>query len=450
MKARILVVDDEPAFLASVQRALRMHGLSDVSVASDGASALAHAAREGVDVAFLDITMPTMNGLELLEQLLEISPATACIMVTARDDIALVMRATRLGAVDYLVKPLVPDQIVSALSRALERRQIVDLLALRRDDLVERKLEAPEAFAAFVTCEARVLHLLHEAELHARSAIPVLVTGETGTGKELLARALHLASERRRGPFVPINMLSLSSSLFEAEFFGYKRGAFTGAVGDKEGYLHQAEGGTLFLDEIGDLPLPLQGKLLRILQEGEFTPVGGTQSRPANVRFIAATHQDLDALVASGAFRRDLLYRLRFAHLAIPPLRRRRDDLLLLAARFLAGSSRPEARLSEQASAALVAHDWPGNVRELKGVIEAAANLAESGEVLPRHLNIPLRRRGSAADEDATSMPTLAEVERLHVLAVHRATGGNKTQTARILGISLPTLQRKLRAFGTE
>jgi two-component system response regulator AtoC len=448
MNTTVLIVDDEITFLESARRKLRMAGYAEVTTEADPVEALARVEGRAFDVAFLDITMPGMGGLELLERLLERSPATRCVMVTAVDNIDAVMRATRLGAFDYLVKPLRPDQLVDALERALSHKRMVDLLELRQKELVERTLEEPEAFADIISADERMLRLLHEAELHARSKVPVLVTGETGVGKELIAQALHRASTRRRGPFVAVNMLALSASLFESEFFGHKKGSFTGAIADKDGYLDRARGGTLFLDEIGDLPMDLQGKLLRILQEGEYCPVGDTRPRQADVRFIAATHQELD----KATFRKDLYYRLRFAHLAIPPLRARRDDIRLLAAKFVEGSARPDARLSEEAQEALVAHDWPGNVRELEGVIEAAANLAEKGEILCRHLNIPIRKRpaGDGASVDAAAMLPLAEVERRHILRVYQATGDNKTQTAKILGISAQTLHRKLAAYRVE
>jgi DNA-binding NtrC family response regulator len=447
MTPQVLIVDDEVTFLDSARRKLRMAGFTEVTTCADPLDALARLDGQSFDVAFLDITMPGMSGLDLLERLLERAPATRCVMVTAVDNIDSVMRATRLGAFDYLVKPLQPEQLVDALERALSQKRMVDLLELRQRELAERRLEDPEAFAGLLSADERVLRLLHEAELHARSRVPVLVTGETGVGKELMAQAIHRASPRRRGPFVPVNMLSLSSALFESEFFGHKRGAFTGAISDKDGYLDRARGGTLFLDEIGDLPMELQGKLLRILQEGEYCPVGDTRPRQADVRFIAATHQDLER----ASFRKDLYYRLRFAHIAIPPLRQRRDDVLLLAARFIEASARPDARLSDEAQEALLAHDWPGNVRELKGTIEAAANLAERGEILARHLNLPasLRRRPTVdgVPVDPGSLPSLAEVERRHILRVYEATGKNKTQTAKVLGISAQTLHRKLGAY---
>ncbi len=447
MNASVLIVDDEVTFLDSARRKLRMAGYAEVTTEPDPVEALALVEGRTFDVAFLDITMPGMSGLDLLERLLERSPATRCVMVTAIDNIDAVMRATRLGAFDYLVKPLRPDQLVDALERALSHKRMVDLLELRQKELARRTLEEPEVFGDILSADERVLGLLHEAELHARSRVPVLITGETGVGKELMAQAIHRASPRRRGPFVPVNMLSLSSTLFESEFFGHRRGAFTGAITDKEGYLDRARGGTLFLDEIGDLPMDLQGKLLRILQEGEYCPVGDTRPRQADVRFIAATHQDLER----PSFRKDLYYRLRFAHLAIAPLRQRRDDIRLLAARFVEGSARPDARLSEEAMEALVAHDWPGNVRELKGTIEAAANLAERGEILARHLNIPIRKRPPGdGTADPNAMLPLAEIERRHILRVYEATGKNKTHTAKILGISAQTLHRKLGAYRVE
>ncbi|MCC6622311.1 MAG: sigma-54-dependent Fis family transcriptional regulator [Deltaproteobacteria bacterium] len=447
MTPSILIVDDEVTFLDSARRKLRMSGYTSVTTEPDPLKVLGQLPATPFDVAFLDITMPGMSGLELLERLLERSPSTTCVMVTAVDNVDSVMRATRLGAFDYLVKPLLPEQLVDALERALAHRRMVDLLEVRRQELAEKRLSDPEAFAEILTCDDRMVRVLHEAELHARSRVPVLVTGETGVGKELIAHAIHRASDRRAGPFVAVNMLSLSSSLFESEFFGHRKGSFTGAIGDKEGYLDRARRGTLFLDEIGDLPFELQGKLLRILQEGEYTPVGDTKPRQADVRFIAATHQDL----AKPTFRQDLYYRLRFANLVIPPLRQRRDDLRLLAQRFIQGSSRPDARLSAEAEEALVGHDWPGNVRELKGAIEAAANLAERGEIQPRHLNIPIRKRPAASGPiDPEAMLPLAEVERRHILEVYAATGHNKAQASRVLGIGLQTLFRKLKAYGVK
>ena len=448
----ILIVDDEPAFLSSLQRMLRIEGHGDVTAVEDPFRVPPMLGRRSFDVAFLDVTMPGMDGLELLARIQEQSPATACVMVTAVESVPTVVKAMRLGAFDYLVKPLHPDAVTRALDKALEHRRLVDHL-FRATEPRDDGLDDPAAFADVLTADGAMLRLLHEAELHARSSIPVLIAGETGSGKERLAMAVHRASPRAGGPFVPVNMLALSVTLFESEFFGHARGAFTGAVADKAGYLKQARGGTLFLDEIGDLPMEVQGKLLRILQEGEFTPVGSTQAQRADVRFVAATNQDLEAAVAEGRFRRDLYYRLRFARLRVPPLRERPDDVLLLAGHFLKGSSRPAARLADESVGALLAHEWPGNVRELKGTIEAAANLAEGGVLLPRHLGLApsgagLPAASEAVGEAVRGLEPLGEVERRHILAVYDAVARNKTRAARVLGVGLQTLHRKLKAYG--
>jgi two-component system response regulator AtoC len=370
-------------------------------------------------------------------------------MLTARQDVDLVVRAFRLGARDWLQKPLRPDLLLCAIERALDHGRLLSALLLRSEQAKAGALARPDVFAELCTEDPALLRVLREAELHAASGIPVLITGETGVGKELLARGLHRASRRAAGPFVAVNMLALSPGLFEAEFFGHTRGAYTGAETARPGYLGRARGGSLFLDEIGDLSADIQGKLLRILQEDEYVPVGSSEPRRADVRVIAATNQDLQERVDKGLFRRDLLYRLQYARLHLPALRERPGDVALLAAHFLARSTRPEARLSPEAVALLRAHAWPGNVRELQGVIEAAANLAVEGVVEADLLRLlPARAAGLPPDVAAEVAPLpLAEVERRHILAVYAACGRNKTRTARALGIGLQTLHRKLAQY---
>lgn len=454
MKTSILIVDDERAFLDSVLRLLRIEGFEDLTAVEDPREVAGLLERRTFDAAFLDITMPHLDGLAVLKLIKERRPQTECIMVTANESIPSVVRAVRLGAYDYIVKPVRPEQLIHALGRALERKHLVDSLVLRAELETSRALSQPEAFRDITTCSRNVLRLLHEAELHAASEIPILVTGETGVGKELLAHAAHRASQRAGRPFVAVNMLSLSPTLFESEFFGHVRGAFTGADRDKAGYLAQARGGTLFLDEIGDLSLEIQGKLLRILQEGEFTPVGKTRPERADVRFIAATNQDLQKLVQQRRFRQDLYYRLQFAHVHLPPLRERADDIALLAIGFLEASSRPDVTISDEALDLLTAHDWPGNVRELKGTLEAAANLAEEGVIGPEHLRVPRKPARVRATLDTPAevggLEPLADVERRHILAVYDALANNKTQAANALGIGLQTLHRKLKAYGVR
>ncbi len=449
MNTAILVVDDESAFLDSVQRMLRIEGYGDVTAVADPTKVAPMLETKTFDVAFLDITMPELDGLDLLKIIKERSPETECVMVTANESIPMVIKAVKRGAYDYLIKPILPEQLTHVLDRALERRRMMAALLLKSNRRVMKTLDNPAAFSKIVTGDPRMMQLLHEAELHAASNIPILVTGETGTGKELIARAVHRVSRRASGPFVPVNMLALSPTLFESEFFGHIKGAFTGAERDKVGYLGKAAGGTLFLDEIGDLSLDIQGKLLRILQEGEYTPVGDTRAKAADVRFVAATNQDLEKLVSLRKFRKDLFYRLQFAHLEIPRLAERRGDIPLLTDHFLKGAT----RLSEEAGGALDAHDWPGNVRELRGVLEAAANLAVKGEITSQHLRLPVAKSRitvKSTQPGAASLEPLADVERRHILQVYEALGRNKSKTARALEIGLQTLHRKLGAYNVK
>jgi len=454
MATAILVVDDEQDFLDSVARGLRLEGYKDVTAVARSTDVPALLEEKRFDCALLDMTMPDLDGIQLLQIIKEKSPRTECIMVTAQDSVPLVVRAMRLGAYDYLLKPTTPEDLSLALERALERQRLLEAMVLRGSDAQEHALEQPEAFRDFITADPLTLRLLREAELHAGSRIPVLITGETGAGKEVLARAIHKASRCAAGPFVAINMLAVAPTLFEAEFFGHAKGAFTGADRDRPGYLARAKNGTLFLDEIGDLALETQGKLLRILQEGEYVPVGKTRPERADVRIVAATNQDLSKLVAARRFRKDLFYRLQFAHLKLPPLRQRREDIPLLAQHLLAASAHPGATLSERAELALLGHDWPGNVRELQGALEAAANLAAGGTIEPQHLRLgggakaPLEVRGTGAETGR--LEPLAEIERRHILAVYDAVGHNKSQAARVLEIGLQTLHRKLQAYDVK
>lgn len=454
MLSSILIVDDEQAFLDSVVRMLRIEGFDDLTATTHPREVAALLESKNFDIAFLDITMPELDGLELLGVIKERSPQTECIMVTANESIPMVIKAVRRGAYDYLLKPINPEQLVHSLDRALERKRLMESLILKSEKAVNRRLSNPDHFREIVTADGEMLRLLRETELHASSNIPVLITGETGVGKELLAKAVHHASRRARGPFVAVNMLSLSPNLFESEFFGHAKGAFTGADRDKEGYLARARGGTLFLDEIGDLSLEIQGKLLRILQEGEYIPVGKTRPETADVRFIAATNQDLEQLVQQRKFRKDLYYRLQFAHLHLPALRDRLEDIPILAAHFLRNLSPNGKTLAAEAEAVLLEHDWPGNVRELKGVLEAAANLAEKGVITPELLRLPVRRARPAAapktGDAPVDMSPLEAVERRHILAVYDAVGGNKSQAARVLEIGLQTLHRKLKEYNVK
>jgi len=298
-----------------------------------------------------------------------------------------------------------------------------------------------------------MLRILKEAELHAQSNVPILITGESGTGKELLAQAIHCASPRSKFRFTPVNMASVSPTLFESEFFGHTRGAFTGADKGRAGYLEHTAGGTIFLDEIGTMPLDLQGKLLRVLQDGEFIRLGDNRNQKADVRFVAATNENLEVLISHREFRKDLYYRIRGGWLHLPPLKERTEDIPLLVDRFLkdARGAQNRAGITQEAMCCLMEYDYPGNVRELKSIVQTAANLAQGRPIAARNLPEAVRKQSSAVclekSRPVEIMP-LARVERDHILSIYHQTDRNKSQTARLLGIGLNTLRRKLKTYG--
>jgi DNA-binding NtrC family response regulator len=454
MDNSVIVIDDERDFLESVRRGLITSGIKDVRMEEDPRRAAAlFSEGESFDIALIDITMPGMDGMELLELIKNTSPQTECIMVTALDEARTAVKCMRKGAYDYLVKPLSKEDLVLSVKRALERKRLVEILDLgKRRGLP--KLKHAEVFKPIVTGSANVLRVLREAELHAASDIPILISGETGTGKELLARAIHGASRRVRSPFTPVNMESLNPSLFSAEFFGHTKGAFTGANKDRAGYLESTDRGTLFLDEIGNLPPELQGSLLRVLQDGEFIKIGTNTPRKVDVRVVAATNSDLEKLMANGRFRKDLYYRLRGGWLNLPPLRERKEDVPLLVGRFIEefGGNTSSGRIEEEAMSLLMDYNYPGNIRELRSIIHSAVNLAQGGpisvETLPAHLRA--RRPAPKVMQRAESEPIvpLEEVEKRHIVTTYDRMGKNKSQTAIALGIGLNTLRRKLEEYG--
>jgi len=455
MENSIIVVDDEQDFLESIRRGLITAGYKHLTTEIDPVRA-ARLFKNGnaFDIALIDITMPEMDGIELLETIRNCSPRTECIMVTAIDEARVAVQSIRRGAYDYLVKPISKEDLVSSIERALERKRLFDILDIGKRKQVP-KLDNAEAFKAIVTRSKNMLRILKEAELHAASSAPVLITGETGTGKELLAKAIHAASPRRDFPFTPINMDSLSSHLFDAEFFGHTKGAFTGAEKERMGHLEHTNKGSLFLDEIGNLPLELQGKLLRVLQEGEYIKLGTSQIRTADIRFIAATNKDLDKMMLQKQFRNDLYYRLKGGWLHLPPLRAHRDDIPLLMSHFLeefcgAGG----ADIDEEAMTLLARYDYPGNIRELKTTIQSAVNLAQAGPISVKHLPHHLRKSRpkistTGSPEDIAIVP-LSELEKKHILLAYSQMANNKSRTAKLLGIGLNTLRRKLESYGVE
>jgi len=407
------------------------------------------------DIALIDVMMPETSGIELLVVIKNISPDTECLMVTAINEVNVAVECLKKGASDYLVKPISGDTLGLAIKCALERKRVLNILHPGKK-ITSMVFTHIEAFRSISTRSPNLLKILKEAALHAASDIPVLITGESGTGKELLARAVHCASLRTKSSFAAINMASITSSLFDAEFFGYTRGAFTGAEKARMGYLEQTNKGSLFLDEIGDLPLELQGKLLRVLQEGEYLKLGTSKPQKTDVRFISATNTDLDQLKDKGMFRKDLYYRLKGAYLHLPPLRERKEDIPLLADKFLKEFSDVSGKkgISKEAGILLVNYDYPGNIRELRSIIQLAVNLAQGRQISTNFLPAHLRKRKpvtrSYFQKKGNSPAPLEEVEKAHVLKVYEQTGKIKTQTAKLLSIGLNTLRRKLEAYGVS
>jgi two-component system, NtrC family, response regulator HydG len=452
MFRRILVVDDDARIRASLLRALAPQA-TDVRVADTAESALAALAASRPDVLLTDMRMPGMNGLELLRLVRERAPGVDVVMMTAFDDLPTIAAAMRAGAADFLVKPLDLGQLRDVLERVFRDRD-----ARAHSDTARSAAAASDGAvadaaaggtAAMVGRDARMIQIFKVIGQAAAVHANVMIRGESGTGKELIARAIHEASAAADEPFVAVNCTALPSTLLESELFGHVRGAFTGASADRRGRFALAAGGTIFLDEIGDTTAEFQGKLLRVLQEREYYPVGADRPERTSARVIAATHRDLEALVAAGTFRQDLYYRLRVVEITVPPLRARPTDIPLLARHLVrkaaAAAGREPPLLSTDASEALLVHDWPGNVRELENCLLRAVVLATGDVIRAEHLAI-VPQTGTAPPR----MTTLVRVEREHVLSVLQATGGHKARAARVLGVSRPRLDRLLRKHGIE
>jgi two-component system response regulator AtoC len=455
MNNRIIVVDDEQDFLESVKRGLITSGFKNVRTETDPLKAAADFENEEeYDIGLIDITMPGMDGIELLEIIKSHSPKTECIMITAVDEARMAVQCLRKGAYDYLVKPISKEDLVVSLKRALERKRFIDILDLGKNGSIP-KIVNRQAFRPIITQSEKVISVLKEAELHAGSDVPVLITGETGTGKELLARAIHASSTRNRYAFTPINMDALTDQLFNAEFFWHTKGAFTGAEKDRAGYLETTNRGTLFLDEIGNLPLELQGKLLRVLQDGEYIKIGTSTPRKTDIRFIAATNNVLEKLMAQKKFRKDLYYRLKGGWLHLPPLRERKEDIPALISRFVeeyCGSDGTD--FEPEVMSLLEAYHYPGNIRELKAIIQSAVNLSQGKPIAPDHLPATIQKIKSKSKitipAGAAPIIPLAEVEHKHILTAYNQKEKNKSLTAELLGIGVNTLRRKLKSYGVE
>jgi DNA-binding NtrC family response regulator len=441
MPQRLLLVEDDPAVRRSLEETLREAGY-DVDVAVNAEQALARLSETRPEVVITDVRMPGMDGISLLKILRERVPGLDVIVVTAFDDMPTVVSAMREGAFELLVKPLRLADVRAVIARVFEDR--------RTREAAERAQEAAadaHRLSALVGRDPAMIEVYKRVGQLAASRVNALIRGETGTGKGIVARTIHYNSAEAAQPFISVNCTALPETLLESELFGHVRGAFTGAVGDRKGRFALAGRGTVFLDEVGDTTPEFQAKLLKVIEEREFYPVGADRPERTEARVIAATHRDLEQQTEAGTFRSDLYYRLRIVEIVLPPLRERPSDIPLLALHFVRRISvelhRQEPRIAEEALAALLRHDWPGNVRELENCLMRAFVLASGGVIRPDHLGLAVRERDSSG-----GFPTIEALEADHVARALALTGGNRTQAAEILGISKPRLYRMIEKHG--
>lgn len=441
----VLVVEDEEVMRAILRQLLKDSGY-DVFTSDSAESALRVFSEHDISVTLTDIKMSGKDGLELLDQIKSIDPEAVVIVMTAFSSVDTVVAALRKGAYDYVTKPFINEDLLQTIKNAVIQRQL-----FQENRLLRRELRGKYDFSEIIGKSDSLQSIFELVNKVAGANANVLIQGESGTGKELVARSIHFNSDHAENPFLAVNCGALPESLLESELFGHTKGSFTGAVADKKGLFRSVSGGTLFLDEIGDMPLVLQVKLLRALQEHEVMPVGASTPIRFDARVVAASNKKLETEVAAGRFREDLFYRLNVIEIVVPPLRERREDIPLLTKHFAAKSAHAqqagEKSISKEAMEALVNYDWPGNVRELENVIERAVILSDKEidvDSLPSKVSA-----GGTSDVSGTNgfRSTLDEMERKYVLEILDTVGDDKTRAANILGINLSTLYRKLKKY---
>ncbi|NMC70092.1 MAG: sigma-54-dependent Fis family transcriptional regulator [Myxococcales bacterium] len=450
MQGRVLLIDDDRALCELLAEGLGRRGWS-AEFRQSGEAGLAALAAEEFDVVVTDLAMPGIGGLAFCERVVANRPDVPVIVLTAYGSLETAVAAIRAGAYDFISKPVELDDLALAVGRAAQHRALRD--EVRR---LRRALDQNRGYEELVGDSAPMREVYALLDRVADTETSVLVTGESGTGKELVARALHRRSRRRDRPFVAVSCAAIPETLLESELFGCTRGAFTGAREDRPGLFVQADGGTLFLDEVGELPLGLQPKLLRALQERTVRPLGGSADVPFDVRLVTATNRDLEAMVEERTFREDLFFRIHVVHIHVPPLRTRGSDVLLLAQQFLEAcatrSGKPVRSIAPAAAEKLLAYAWPGNVRELQNCIERAVALTAFDRITPDDLPEKIRNYRPShvvvAGHDPNELPPLEEVERRYILRVLEATAGNRTLAAQVLGVDRKTLYRKLQRYG--
>lgn len=443
--SRILIVDDEPRILLLMKGLLKTNGY-EVETAKDGAAALEIVRAGGVDIVVTDLRMQPMDGMALFREVHADSPDVPVILLTAYASVETAIDAMKSGIFDYLTKPFKVEDMLACLKRAEEKIRRSAAVATDSGPLRYR-------FENFIANSPAMKEVCETIQKVAPTAATVLINGESGTGKEVVARAIHLSSTRAKRPWVAVNCAAIPGELLESEMFGHVKGAFTGAVADKEGLFEAASGGTLFLDEIASMPLILQGKLLRALQEKEIRRVGGTKAIPVDVRVIAASNSNLEEAVVKGTFRSDLFYRFAVITIDIPPLRERPEDIMPLVRHFIAGETPAGATqptVNDAAAKALLAYSWPGNVRELENAVKHALTFMRGGEITPGDLPTRITENKDAADspissgQSASLKSFLKQKEREYIGQILSSVGGDKEKAAETLKVNLSTLYRKL------
>jgi DNA-binding NtrC family response regulator len=444
----LLLVDDEESFRRLISKELERSGYR-VTQAANLAEARPLIARQAFHLVLLDVRLPDGNGLDLLEEIQEAAPGTGVIMLTAYGTIEEAIRAMKLGAIDFLTKPCKLAELEAVLDKAVQAQTL-----RRSHSALQHEVQRLQPTTRFIGDASQIRELLDMVARVAETDSTVLIRGESGVGKELIARAVHRQSRRSRQPFVVVDCASLHENLLQSELFGHEKGAYTGAIRLKHGLFEVADRGTIFLDEIGELTPQLQVKLLRVIETGVFRRVGGTADIKVDVRVIAATNRTLETMMKEGQFREDLYYRLNVFSIHIPPLRERREDIALLVDHFIRNSSiapRRSVGVSDEAMGVLRRYSWPGNVRELENVIERALILCDEDEIRPEHLPMGVRAMPSfAQDEDSGRPPTLVEVERRYIRRVLEDCKGHRHKAASILGISERNLYRRLKELEPE
>ncbi|MED5578022.1 MAG: sigma-54 dependent transcriptional regulator [Planctomycetota bacterium] len=449
---RLLVVDDQVSMTRWLCSDLQGRGFT-TEASNSPEEIVDQLPQLNFDLVLTDVRMPRISGLELCREITARRPDIPVIVMTAFGDMEAAIEAMRAGAYDFITKPLEVDLLEIALQRAVDHRRLQMQL-----EKLEKQMQESSRAGVLVGESPIMLDLIGQIERAGPSGAAILITGESGTGKELVARALHDSSARKAQPFIAVNCAALPQALIESELFGHAKGAFTDARDARKGLFAQADGGTLFLDEIGDLPLNLQAKLLRVLEQQTIRPIGSDQEQAIDVRVLSATHQDLEAKVEREEFRQDLYYRLNVIEIEVPPLRARGNDVLLLAHTFLQQfaekSGKAVVGIAEPAATKLLDYDWPGNVRELRNVLERAVTRTQSDRVivddLPARVQQFTRNEFVFGSEDPSNLVSLAELEQRYIVHVLQMVGNNRTRAARLLGLDRKTLYRKLKAQESE